>query len=84
MAYSHKQRSIWVRIPIRRDSIWIGLWLQLYHFSGLRIRVCNGVFTLSDTENKNDSDNENDNYGFYYNMQSTSHCTETDNNTDFH
>ena len=42
------------------------------------------VFTLSDTENENDNDNKNDNYGFHYNMQSTSHCTETDSNTDFH
>ena len=38
-----------------------------------------GVFTLSDTENENDTENKNDNYGFHYNMQSISHCTETDN-----
>ena len=44
----------------------------------------NGVFTLSDTENENDSENENNNYGFHYNMQNTSHCTETDNNIDSH
>ena len=43
-----------------------------------------GVFTLSESDNENHSDNQNDNYGFHYNMQSTSHCTETDNNTDFH
>ena len=37
-----------------------------------------GVYRLSDTEN------ENNNYGFHYNMQNSSHCTETDNNIDFH
>ena len=46
--------------------------------------MLNGVFTLSDTENENDSERENDNYGFHYNMQSTLHCTETDNNIDYH
>ena len=37
----------------------------------------NGLFTLDDTENDTDTDTEYDNYGFHYNMQSTSHCTET-------
>ena len=37
----------------------------------------NGVFTLSDTKNENDTENENDYYGFHYNMQNISHCTET-------
>ena len=36
-----------------------------------------GVFTLSETKNENDTEKENDNYGFHYNMQSISHCTET-------
>ena len=37
----------------------------------------NGVFTLDDTENETNSEGKSDNYGFHYNMQNTSHCTET-------
>ena len=44
--------------------------------------VCNGVFTLSDTENENDTDTENDKNGFHCNMQKSSHCTNTDNDND--
>ena len=44
----------------------------------------NGLFTLSDTENKIETNAENDTNGFHCNMQNTSHCTETNNNTDSH
>ena len=37
----------------------------------------NGVFTLDDTANETESENDSDNYGFHYNMQSTSLCTDT-------
>ena len=36
-----------------------------------------GVFTLDDTKNDTDTETHSDDYGFYCNMQSTSHCTET-------
>ena len=42
------------------------------------------LFTLNDTENETETDAENDKNGFHCNMQYTSHCTETDNNTDSH
>ena len=64
-------------------QIFLFLRLQQYELL-IQTRDINCVFTLSDNDNDSDSDNENDNYGFHYNMQSTSHCTETDNNRDSH
>ena len=63
--------------------------LHATHFLSASVSVLvsgsvNGLFTLSHTENDTENDAQNDKNGFYYNMQSTSHCTETDNNTDCH